>query len=59
MFKVVQVCAYALGIDMNMIKIKPCYNVISPNDKPTAASIGTDTITYVSIDDTSKLKKKI
>ncbi|CAH1403041.1 unnamed protein product [Nezara viridula] len=57
--KVVQVCAYALGIDMNMIKIKPCYNVISPNDKPTAASIGTDTITYATLKCCEELNRRL
>ncbi|CAH1403040.1 unnamed protein product [Nezara viridula] len=42
--KVVQACAYALGIDMNMIQIKVCYNNVVPNQNFSASSITSESI---------------
>ncbi|OXU29496.1 hypothetical protein TSAR_010099 [Trichomalopsis sarcophagae] len=43
--KVAQVAAHTLGIDMDMIRVKPTYNLTSPNDRPSGASITSDCVT--------------
>ncbi|CAH1402822.1 unnamed protein product [Nezara viridula] len=57
--KVAQVCAYALGIDVSMIKIKPCYNLMSPNNETTAGNIGTDAVSYATLKCCEELNKRL
>nr|XP_014274699.1 xanthine dehydrogenase-like isoform X2 [Halyomorpha halys] len=57
--KVAQVCAYALGIDISLIKIKPCYNLISPNNESTAGNIGTDSVSYATLKCCEELNKRL
>ncbi|XP_008214986.2 indole-3-acetaldehyde oxidase [Nasonia vitripennis] len=40
--KVAQVAAYTLGIDMDMIRVKPTNNLTAPNDGASGASITSD-----------------
>ncbi|XP_014251130.1 indole-3-acetaldehyde oxidase-like [Cimex lectularius] len=41
--KVAQVCAYALGIPLDMVKVKPTNCLTAPNDGMSGASITSDT----------------
>lgn len=47
--KVVQACAYTLGVDVSMIKIKASNALISPNDAPTGGSMASDGVAFVRI----------
>uniref|UniRef100_T1HPY0 Ald_Xan_dh_C2 domain-containing protein n=1 Tax=Rhodnius prolixus TaxID=13249 RepID=T1HPY0_RHOPR len=44
--KVAQVAAHTLGIDLDMVKIDPTICIISPNSYGTAASTGSEIISY-------------
>uniref|UniRef100_A0A0A9YHM8 Indole-3-acetaldehyde oxidase n=1 Tax=Lygus hesperus TaxID=30085 RepID=A0A0A9YHM8_LYGHE len=44
--KVAQVAAYVLGIDVNVISVKPTYNHTSPNDMSTGGSVGSESVAY-------------
>ncbi|XP_037075287.1 LOW QUALITY PROTEIN: indole-3-acetaldehyde oxidase-like [Pollicipes pollicipes] len=40
--KVAQVCAYELGVPLDMVAVKPSNNLVSPNPSPTGGSIGSE-----------------
>ncbi|BES97396.1 Molybdopterin-Hypothetical protein domain of aldehyde dehydrogenase [Nesidiocoris tenuis] len=44
--KVAQVVAYTLGIDVDLISVKPFNNNTAPNDSPTGGSIGSEAVSY-------------
>ncbi|XP_018569701.1 xanthine dehydrogenase/oxidase-like [Anoplophora glabripennis] len=44
--KVIQVCAYKLGIPISKVSVQPSYNVISPNSSCTGASVTNEGICY-------------
>lgn len=46
--KVAQVAAYALGVPLEFIRIKPHNNVISANSYMTAASCASEMVAFVS-----------
>lgn len=48
LFKVVQACAFTLGIDVSLITVKSTNVITAPNDGVTSASSGTDGVSYVS-----------
>ncbi|XP_048511551.1 indole-3-acetaldehyde oxidase-like isoform X3 [Athalia rosae] len=47
--KVVQVAAYTLGIDMDLISVKPTNNFTSPNDSLTGGSWTSDSCAYATM----------
>ncbi|XP_073981070.1 uncharacterized protein isoform X1 [Rhodnius prolixus] len=47
--KVAQVAAHTLGIDLDMVKIDPTICIISPNSYGTAASSGSEIISYATL----------
>ncbi|XP_066907154.1 uncharacterized protein [Halyomorpha halys] len=57
--KVVQACAYAFGIDMDMIQTKVCYNNVAPNQNFAAASITSDAVVYATLKCCEQIKKRL
>ncbi|KAK9496480.1 hypothetical protein O3M35_013242 [Rhynocoris fuscipes] len=57
--KVAQICAYVFGISINMIKLKPNSNLISPNNYPTVASMTTDTVCYATLKACEELQRRL
>lgn len=47
--KVAQVCAYALGIPLDKISVKPSASYTSPNSMATGASIGSECVSYATM----------
>lgn len=45
-----QIAAYTLGIDLDMVSIKPSNSLTSPNSDQTGGSLNSDTCGYVSAD---------
>lgn len=48
-FQIAQVTAYKFGIELSKVTVKPCYNVITPNNFPTGASLTTEAIACVGL----------
>jgi xanthine dehydrogenase/oxidase len=48
MFKVAQIAAYTLGLDLEMISVKPSISLTTPNSTVTGGSMTSDTCGYVS-----------
>lgn len=46
--KAAQVCAYKLGIDINMVKIKPTSVLTAPNNLASGGSLSSESICQVS-----------
>lgn len=46
--KVAQVCAYALGLRLEQVSIKPSNTLVSPNAANTGGSLTTEVVCYVS-----------
>ncbi|XP_030746527.1 xanthine dehydrogenase-like isoform X2 [Sitophilus oryzae] len=44
--KVAQVCAYKFGIPMEQVSVKPSYNVITPNNFPSGASLTSEGVVF-------------
>ncbi|KAF2900404.1 hypothetical protein ILUMI_05782, partial [Ignelater luminosus] len=57
--KVAQVCAYALGIPVEMISIKPSNNLISPNAMPSAGSVTSETVCLATLNACEVLKERM
>nr|XP_024214404.1 xanthine dehydrogenase-like isoform X2 [Halyomorpha halys] len=57
--KVVQVVAYALGINMNKIQTKVCYNNVAPNQFISAASIASDSTAAAALKCCEELNKRL
>lgn len=47
-FQVAQVCAYALGIPLDFVSVKPSNNLISPNSTFTGNSMTSEAVCLVS-----------
>ena len=47
--KVAQVAAHTLGIDLDMVSVKPSNNIIAPNNSVTGGSITSESCAYVNI----------
>ncbi|KAF2895406.1 hypothetical protein ILUMI_10770 [Ignelater luminosus] len=47
--KVAQVCAYALGISLDMVSVKASSNFVSPNNFTTGASITSEKVCYATL----------
>ncbi|XP_036145981.1 xanthine dehydrogenase/oxidase [Monomorium pharaonis] len=57
--KVAQVAAYTLGIDLELISVKPSNNIIMPNNYATEASITSDSCTYATIQACKEILKRL
>ncbi|XP_011882440.1 PREDICTED: xanthine dehydrogenase-like [Vollenhovia emeryi] len=57
--KVAQVAAYTLGIDLELVVVKPSNNLITPNNMVTAASITSDCCTYATIQACKEILKRL
>jgi xanthine dehydrogenase molybdopterin-binding subunit B len=49
LLQVAQAVAYTLGIDLELVSVKPSNNLTAPNNANTAASITSELCTYVCI----------
>ena len=59
--KIAQVCAYELGVDLDLVSSKSTNNLLSPNQGPSGGSITSELVSMVNFDlkDTCKLFKVI
>ncbi|KAK4872289.1 hypothetical protein RN001_016413 [Aquatica leii] len=57
--KVAQVCAYALGIPLDHIEIKPTNVAISPNLFPTGGSLTSEAVCYATLKACGRLKERM
>ncbi|KAJ2951445.1 hypothetical protein O0L34_g13598 [Tuta absoluta] len=57
--KVAQVCAYALGIPLEKISVKPSTSFFSPNNAPTGASIGSECVSLATMKACEILKERL
>ncbi|BET01357.1 Xanthine dehydrogenase [Nesidiocoris tenuis] len=57
--KVVQACAYALGISVDLIKVKPTSNLTSPNNGMSGASVTSETCVYSVLKCAETLSKRL
>ena len=47
--QVVQACAYALGVPVDIIRVKPTTTLTAPNNGMSGAGVTSETCVYVSI----------
>lgn len=52
-------CAYALGIPLEKVSVKPSNNLVAANAMFTGASVTSEGITYVSLNNERLKRKKI
>ncbi|KAF2879409.1 hypothetical protein ILUMI_26762 [Ignelater luminosus] len=57
--KVAQVCAFALGIPLNQVSVKPSNVVTTPNAFPTAGSITSEAVCYATLKCCEMLKQRM
>ncbi|XP_011694376.1 PREDICTED: xanthine dehydrogenase/oxidase-like [Wasmannia auropunctata] len=57
--KIAQVAAYTLGIDLELISVKPSNNLITPNNVMTANSMASDSCTYATIQACKKILTRL
>ncbi|XP_039304251.1 xanthine dehydrogenase isoform X1 [Solenopsis invicta] len=57
--KVAQVAAYTLGIDLELISVKPSNNIIAPNNFATESSIASDSCSYATIQACKEILKRL
>ncbi|XP_034939273.1 xanthine dehydrogenase 1-like [Chelonus insularis] len=57
--KVAQVAAYTLGIDLDMINVKPSNNMIAPNNVVTGGSIGSESCAAATIKACEELLQRL
>lgn len=57
--KAVQVAAYALGLDVSQIQIKPSNTLTAPNNLVTGGSIGSESVCFATLQACNILKSRI
>jgi len=57
--KVAQVVAYVLGIDVELVSVKPTRNLTAPNDSPTGGSSGSECAAYAAKKACEQLNKRL
>ncbi|XP_039304286.1 xanthine dehydrogenase 1 isoform X2 [Solenopsis invicta] len=57
--KVAQVAAYALGIDLNLVNVKPTNNIVTPNNAVTGGSVTSESCAYATIQCCKEILKRL